>query len=417
MVDVVIRRARLWPSAGPALVDLAVDGGRIVAVGPGLDVQGTQLPADGRLLVPGLVETHLHLDKSRFLSGDVGSGGLEAAVAHISKAKETFTPDAVFERASQTLLACMTHGTTHIRTQVELDPSIELRGLEGVLAAIESFAKEVDVQICVFPQEGLTLNPDTEDLLIQGLTRGATVIGGAPYTDADPRAQIDTIFDLARRFDVDIDMHLDLAETTEGMQIEYVCSKTEEYDFGGRVTVGHVTQLSLLTPEHLGRIARRLADVGVFVTALPATDLFLMGRSAASAKPRGVAPLTELREHGVTCSVATNNVLNSFTPYGDCSLMRIANFYANVAHIAESSGLTDCLSMITDQAAAIVKCRDYGFAIGSPADLVLLDATDPASAVAEIAPALWGMKAGRMTFSRPEVVLHQRDHRRERTLP
>jgi cytosine deaminase len=225
MVDVVIRRARLWPSAGQDLVDLAVDGGRIVAVGPGLDVQGTQLPADGRLLVPGLVETHLHLDKSRFLSGDAGSdagsGGLEAAVAHVSKAKETFTPDAVFERASQTLLACMTHGTTHIRTQVELDPSIELRGLEGVLAAIESFAKEVDVQICVFPQEGLTFNPDTEDLLIQGLKRGATVIGGAPYTDADPRAQIDTIFDLARRFDVDIDMHLDLAETM-GMQIEYV---------------------------------------------------------------------------------------------------------------------------------------------------------------------------------------------------
>jgi cytosine deaminase len=240
-----------------------------------------------------------------------------------------------------------------------------------------------------------------------------TVIGGAPYTDANPRAQIDLIFDLARQFDVDIDLHLDLAETTEGMQVDYVCAQTEAYGYGGRVTVGHVTQLSLLTPGELVRIGQRLADVGVAVTALPATDLFLMGRSAARAKPRGVAPLAALREHGVTCSVATNNVLNSFTPYGDGSLIRMANLYANVDHVSEPTQLADCLSMITDQAAAILRCDDYGFTVGSPADLVLLDAKDPASAIAEIAPAVWGMKAGRKTFSRPPVVLHQR----ERTLP
>jgi cytosine deaminase len=415
MVEVVVRQARLWPSAYPGPVDVVIAEGTIAEVAPSVgNVDALELSANGRLLVPGLVETHLHLDKSRVKGPEAsGSGGLEAAIAHTARAKAAFSADDVYTRACQTLRSCISHGTTQIRTQVELDPSIELRGFEGVMAAAETFAGEVDVEVCVFPQEGLALNPDTENLLIEGLKRGATAIGGAPYTDTHPRAQIDTIFELARRFDVDIDMHLDLAESTDGMQIEYVCEKTRQMGLGGRVTVGHVTQLSLLEPDELERIARLVADAGVAVTALPATDLFLMGRLMTNSKPRGVAPLDVLRRQGVTCSVATNNVLNSFTPYGDGSLVRMANLYANVAHVATADGLRDCLSMITDQAAAIVGRSDYGFDVGSAADMVLLDATEPSAAVAEIAPALWGLKAGRPIFTRPEVVLHQR----ERTEP
>ena len=72
-------------------------------------------------------------------------------------------------------------------------------------------------------------------------------------------------------------MHLDLAETTQGMQIEYVCRKTEEFGWGGRVAVGHVTQMSLLPPDRFGEIATQLASAGVAVTILPSTDLHLDG--------------------------------------------------------------------------------------------------------------------------------------------
>ncbi len=139
---------------------------------------------------------------------------------------------------------------------------------------------------------------------------------------------------------------------------------------------------------------------------LPSTDLFLMGRSQAYAKPRGVAPLGPLRERGVTCSLATNNVLNAFTPFGDGSLLRQANLYANVAHVADAEGLADCLTMVTADAARVTGALDYGFAIGSPADLVLLDTTDPALAVAQPADVLWGMKAGVRTFTRDPAVIH-----------
>jgi cytosine/creatinine deaminase len=232
------------------------------------------------------------------------------------------------------------------------------------------------------------------------------VIGAVPYCDTDPRGQIDRVFELARAWDVDIDMHLDMGDTPDGMQVEYVCRKTEEYGWGGRVAVGHVTQMSLVHSERFAALAATLARAGVAVSILPATDLFLMGRSHDHSVPRGVVTAGPLLAAGVNCSVSTNNVLNPFTPYGDANLLRMANLYANVCHVARPAELAGCLDMVTHRAARMLRAADYGAHVGAPADLVLLDAPSPDAAVAELSAPLWGMKAGRLSFTRTRPVLH-----------
>jgi cytosine deaminase len=119
-----------------------------------------------------------------------------------------------------------------------------------------------------------------------------------------------------------------------------------------------------------------------------------------------------LRKAGVTCSISTNNVLNPFTPYGDGSLMRMANLYANVCHVARPAELAGCLDMITTSSARLLRLGDYGIAEGCPADLVAFDATNPSEAVAQIAQPLWGMKAGQLTFTRarPELFPPENGH-------
>jgi cytosine deaminase len=136
------------------------------------------------------------------------------------------------------------------------------------------------------------------------------------------------------------------------------------------------------------------------VTALPATDLFLMGRDSDYNVPRGVTPAHKLVKHGVTCSLATNNVLNPFTPFGDCSLVRMANLYANVAQAGALNDIAACLDMVTTLPAKLMNLADYGIALGNPADLVVLDCRDRAMAVAEIAQPLMGFKRGRRSFVR-----------------
>jgi cytosine/creatinine deaminase len=103
-----------------------------------------------------------------------------------------------------------------------------------------------------------------------------------------------------------------------------------------------VTKLSAAPPDELVNLAHRLADAGVAVTVLPATELFLMGRACDHNVPRGVTHAHKLAERGVTCSLATNNVLNPFTPFGDCSLVRMANLYANIAQAGTAQDLAAC---------------------------------------------------------------------------
>jgi cytosine deaminase len=190
------------------------------------------------------------------------------------------------------------------------------------------------------------------------------------------------------------------------MDLGEVCRQTQVRRYGGRVAVGHVTKLSALPPTQLAKMARQLADNGVAVTVLPATDLFLMGRAHDHNVPRGVTPAHKLVEHGVTCSLATNNVLNPFTPFGDCSLVRIANLYANIAQTGSSHQLAACFELVTTQPAKLMNLKDYGIAVGNPADLIMLDCNDVAMAVAEVAPSLLGIKRGRRSFARGAPILY-----------
>src|SRR5271167_1916421 len=406
-MDLIIRNACFLEADVLRVADIGIGGGAIVAIEPGLKADAEVLDAAGCLVVSGMIETHIHLDKTCILDRcHIEEGTVAEAVRITAAAKRDFTVEDVYARGKRTLERCIAHGTTRMRTHVELDPDIGMIGFEAVEQLARDHAWAMDIELCVFPQEGLTNYPGTEELLIEGLRRGARTIGAAPYFDSDPRGQIDRIFAIARDFDAEIDMHLDLAETTQGMQIEYVCRKTEEFGWGGRVAVGHVTQMSLLPPDRFGEIAKKLANAGVAVTILPSTDLHLMGRSHDHAVPRGVVPAEPLRKAGVTCSISTNNVLNPFTPYGDGSLIRMANLYANVCHVSRPADLAGCLDMITGSAARLMRLNDYGIKVGAPADLVCLDATNPTDAVATLAQPLWGFKRGRKSFTRPRVQLH-----------
>ncbi len=404
-MDLILRNAVLSGGNGRN-VDIGIEDGRIKAIEVDLAAEGETLDLGGRLLSPGFVETHIHLDKACIMDRCRSeTGDLAEAIDQVTKSKKEFSEEDVAARASRVLEKCVSHGTTHMRTHLEVDPGIGMRGFDGVFPLIEQWRWAIDVEICVFPQEGLLNNPGTDELMVEALQRGASVIGAAPYTDSNPHGQIDRIFELAREFDVDIDMHLDFGEDAEQLDIDYVCDLTEVFDYGGRVTVGHVTKLSTARPAHFKATAKRMNDSGVAVTVLPSTDLFLMGRVDEKSVKRGVTAAHKLLKDGVNCSLSTNNVLNPFTPFGDCSLLRMANLYANICQVGARAEVRDCFDMITSRSADILRLEEYGIKIGVPADLVVIDTDQPETAVAELAPPLYGFKRGRMTFKRAPVEL------------
>lgn len=398
MVDLIIRNACLAGQSTTELLDIGISSGRIVAIERGLEADAEIYDAGGRLACPGLIESHIHLDKSRIIDRCAPQERAQLSpIKGVAPLKKSMTVEDVRARAEQTLEQCILHGTTRMRTQVEVDPGIGMRGFEAVASLIDDYRWAIDIEICVFPQEGLINYPGTDELLVEGLKRGAKVVGGAPRYDTDHAGQIERIFELARQFDVDIDMHLDVGNTPDAMDIHLVRDLTQKYKRGGRVVVGHMAKLSLLPPDQVAILARDLANAGIAVTVLPATDLFLMGRDQDHGIRRGVADANLLMEKGVNCSLSSNNILNPATPYGDCSLIRMANLYANVLQIDRTSELRECFCMLTERSARLLNFKDYGFAVGHPGDVVVINAQSPEQAIAEIAQPIAAFKRGKRT--------------------
>jgi len=405
-MDLIIRNARLSDRASEPL-DIGIANGRIAAIERDIAPDAPAYDAGGLLACPGLIESHIHLDKSRIIDRCAPQERAKLSpVFGVTPVKKTMTVEDVHARAAATLEECIKHGATRMRTQVEVDPGIGMRGFDGVAALVDEYKWAIDIELCVFPQEGLISFPGTDELLVEALKRGVKVIGGAPRYDKDGPGQIRRIFELAREYDVDIDMHLDVGPTADDMYIHLVREFTDQYKRGGRVVAGHMAKLSLLPPDKMAEIARQLADSGIAVTVLPATDLFLMGRDQTHGVRRGVADANVLCDHGVECSLSTNNVLNPATPYGDCSLMRIANLYANLLFLDRPAELRQCFEMLTTRSARLLNFKDYGFAVGNRADVVILNAQSPEQAVAEIAQPLAAFKNGRqtMTWSLPQLL-------------
>lgn len=359
----------------------------------------TVYDAKGNFVCSGFFESHIHLDKACILDRcSVEEGTLKEAVEETGKAKENFTEEDVFERASRVIEMAIKKGTVGLRTFVETDEKTKLRSFEAIKRARDKYAFAIDIEICAFAQSGLTTKPKTYELLQQALEQGADLIGGCPYKDDNPDEHIEMIFDLAQAFNVDVDFHLDFDLDPEGSSIPKVVAETMKRGYQGRVSIGHVTKLSAMNKMKRGEMAGLLKQADITLIVLPATDIYISGSSYESMIPRGMVNANQFAELGLNTAISSNNILNAFTPYGDASLVRMANMYANIAQLSTDDELIDAFHMITKNAAKLLSLQAK-IAVGAPATLVILEAKDAIDTIRTNAQALAGFKNGKQTFN------------------
>jgi len=403
MADLVLRAARI--ADGTDLVDIAVDAGHIIEIGPALKISGvTEISCDGRVVIPGLVESHLHVDKAMLdRERPNPDGTLAGAIAVTGELKRGFTPESVRDRARQVLDLAILNGTTVIRAHPDVDPIVGLLGVQVLLELREEYRDRLDLQIVAFPQEGILKAPGTLDLLREALRLGADVVGGCSYNEADLadcHRHIDLVFELAAEFGVPIDMHADFADDAADPRFalaDRIAEVTERTGMAGRVTLGHMTSLAGRPATERQATMRRLASAGVAVVPLPATDMHLGGRGDSVAVRRGIAPVRELWDAGVRTAVSSNNVRNAFTPYGNADLLDIGLFLAQTGHLSGERDLTRVLAMVTEVPAQIVGIGErYGLRPGAEADLVVLSTHRVADALLDRPDRCYVIKRGRV---------------------
>ena len=404
-MDLIFKQVRIDQDG--ALKDVAVEDGKIVAIEDTIDTSATRVvDGRGRVLVPGFVESHIHLDKALIANRKPNlSGTLKEAIEVTASLKPTFSAEDIYTRAKTALQELIIpNGVTFMRTHAEFDPSQGFTGFEVIMKLKEEFKDYIDIQVVAFPQEGIFKAPGTEAMMVEAMERGADVVGAVPYNDRDAKEHIDYVFELAKRFDKPLDLHQDFADDADKISIEYLAKKTIENGYQGKVSVGHLTAIAALPPEELQPILELMAEAGISVMALPATDLHLGARNDTYNVRRTVTPMRKLRDAGVNVCIATNNIRNAFTPYGTGDIVQTAMLAIPVAHLGGAADLPTVLPMITTNPAKALGLEGYGIAVGNNADMVLLDTTSYGDAIIDLPIKSVVVKSGHITVETEKTV-------------
>jgi cytosine/creatinine deaminase len=390
----------LRPWGADKTIDLAVVDGRFVAPAPDTKADRV-IDAEGRLAVPGFVEPHIHLDKA-MINKDVQtnvSGTLTEAIEIIWEKKRTYTIDDIVARAGSVIESSLVHGVTWIRTHVDVDTIGGLRPLEGVIAAREKYRDLIDIQIVAFPQEGILRDPGTEDLMWQAMEMGADVVGGMPFNESGPddsRRHIEIAFEIARKFDADIDMHVDETDDPNARTLEMLADQTMDNGYEGRVTAGHTCALAAYPDEYARAVIEKARQARLNMITNPATNLMLQGRLDHQPKRRGITRVGELLDAGLNVSFGQDCIRDTFYPFGRDDPLEVALITAHAAHLSQPDEIEQLFAMPTVNAAQLLRLTDYGLEPGKAADIVIIDTTDATEAIRLQSPRRWVIKRGRV---------------------
>ncbi|MBI2368692.1 MAG: amidohydrolase family protein [Deltaproteobacteria bacterium] len=382
-VDCVVRHARI--ADGIPLRDLAIDQGRIVAVGEALPHQGRQeLRLEGRVVLPGFVDLHMHLDKALTARDSPNpEGTLRGAIAASDRLKPAATKADLIARATRVVEMAIRAGTCALRTHTDVDDVVGLRGIEALLEVREAYRGRVRIQVVAFPTGRFSRDvAEGRALIRQALRAGADVLGGVTFATHDPPRQIDHLFALAREFDRDLDLHVDETDDPRMLSLEYLADKTVREGYQGRVCAGHCCSLAVVDDQTARRVIEKVREAGITVITNPATNLYLQGRRGHP-QWRGLTRVRELLQAGVNLAVASDNVRDPFNPFGRADLLESALLLALAAQLGSPEEQAAALAMATTNPARAMGLQGYGLVEGAVANLVVLEAHAVGDVLAE----------------------------------
>lgn len=385
-----VRNVRPW---GGPLSDLLISGREISAVVAASAVPVSDGEVDGRglLALPGLVNAHAHVDKSWWghpWQSYGGAPGTEGRIRHERARRDELGIPSVGITAN-VLAEFVRHGTTALRTHVDVDLGIGLRGIEAVREAVAAYEGALACEIVAFPQDGVLRRPGVLELLADAAAAGVEHIGGLDPAgiDRDPVGQIDAILALAAEHGCGVDIHLHDGGSLGAFQFDLIIERTQRLGLEGRVNIAHGFAIVEVDATRRRDLLQSMAGLGITMTTVAPLRMPQLG-------------LHEFDEAGVRFGFGTDGIRDLWSPYGTGDLMGIAWQYARSSGIVRDEDLRRVVELTTSAAAPFAGVGRNELDAGSRADVVLVDAENPMDALVRVLPREVVVAGGRLLHTR-----------------
>lgn len=401
--DLLVRNARLPGQTD--LTDLAIQDGVFARIGPQIqESSAREIDAGGRLVSPPLIDCHVHLDAVLTVGQPRHnqSGTLIEGIQIWSERKPTLTHADVKRRATEAIKWEVAQGALFIRSHVDVcDPSlVALRAMLEVQREVKDIC---ELQIVAFPQDGILSFPSGKELMDEAMRLGANVVGGIPHYEWTREMGVEDVniaFELAQRYNRDIDCHCDETDDPHSRFTEVMAANTLRAAWHGRVTVSHCTAMHSWDNAFAFKLMRLLARGRMNVICNPYDNIILQGRFDTYPKRRGMARLKELLQAGVNVSLGHDSIMDPWYPLGRGDMLAAANLALHIAQMSGHDEIATMYELITTNAARTLNVTDrYGIEEGKPASFIIVDAVDAHDALRLVPARLHVIKEGRVVAS------------------
>ena len=351
---------------------------------------GEILEGEEGIVYPPFVESHIHLDATQ-TAGQPNwnqSGTLFEGIERWAERKSLLSHEDVKSRAWKTLKWQIANGVQYVRTHVDVsDPT--LTALKAMLEVKKEIAPWVDLQIVAFPQEGILSYPNGEKLLDQAMEMGADVVGGIPHFEFTREYGVESMhiaFDIARKYNKQIDIHCDEIDDEQSRFVETVAALALKYDMGEKVTASHTTAMHSYNNAYASRLFRLLKMSKIHFVANPLVNIHLQGRFDTYPKRRGVTRVKEMLKNNINVCFGHDDVFDPWYPLGTANMLQVLHMGLHVCQLMGYGQINDGLKLVTENSAKALGLTDYGIQEGNSANFIVLPAENGFDAVRRQVP-------------------------------
>ena len=371
----IIKNCRTYPDNEK--IDIKIDNGVISTESHDSIV----VDADGNMVLPSFSELHIHLDSVFILDNDIinRSGTLEEGIALWDNYKNTkLNGNEMNKRANHAINLLIKNGVTRIRTNIDVsDPN--LTALVEMLK-IKARRKDVNINITAFPQHGILTDNINQELLEKALELGADNVGLAPHLEDTYEEGIKSIkigYDLAEKYNKNIDGHIDETDDPESRFIEILAKEKIRRKFKNSVSAGHLTAMHSYNNQYAAKVIKLISRANVNVISNPLINMHLQGRYDSYPRIRGITRIKEMLDNRVNVVIGEDCIEDPWYPIGSGDPLDALFMALHSEPLMTPYYLKYSLNMLTFNAAKAFGIRNYGYNIGDEGDFIITDSPDP----------------------------------------